>query len=110
MMGYPRYVFKNGGPHERAGGSYNSVIVADEAEYGAAIKAGWFGNLQEAIDAPKVEQVESSINEPEPVGPADDAPPTREELEAKAADLGIKFHHKIGDAKLAGLIAKALEG
>ncbi len=39
---------------------------------------------------------------------ADNAPPTRAELEAKAAELGIEFSPRIGDAKLAERIAAAL--
>ena len=109
-MEYPRFVYKDDGPNERAGGTYDAMTVEDEAEYSAAIKAGWFGNLQEAIDGPKVEQVVPSVNAPAPAEPADEAPPTREELEAKATELGIKFDGRIGDKKLTALIAKALEG
>lgn len=105
MMEFPRFVYKDKGPYERAGGTYDAMMVDDESEYSAAIKAGWFGNLQEAID-----EVVPSVNEPAPTEPADDAPPTREELEAKATELGIKFDGRIGDKKLTALIAKALEG
>jgi hypothetical protein len=38
----------------------------------------------------------------------DDAPPTREELEAKAAELGIKFDGRTGDKKLGQLIQDRL--
>lgn len=103
-MIYPRFVFKNGGPIQRAGGSYDSVLVADEEAHAAKLADGWFDSIPDAI--------EGKVKEPEPKVPAvdpDDAPPTRAELEAKAAELGLKFHHKTGDAKLAELIKQALE-
>jgi hypothetical protein len=40
--------------------------------------------------------------------PQDDAPPTRDELQAKATDLGIPFNGRTTDKKLSGLIATAL--
>ena len=41
--------------------------------------------------------------------PDENAPPTREELEAKATELGIPFNGRISDKKLSGLIATALQ-
>ena len=46
---------------------------------------------------------------PEPVVPADDAPPTRAELEAKATELNIPFNGRTSDKKLGKLIQTALE-
>jgi hypothetical protein len=40
----------------------------------------------------------------------DDAAPTRAELEQKARELGLTWHHKTGDAKLAAMIAEAVGG
>lgn len=47
---------------------------------------------------------------PEPVAPIvdDNAPPTREELEAKAIELAVPFNKRTSDKKLAGLIETAL--
>jgi hypothetical protein len=41
--------------------------------------------------------------------PQDDAPVTREELEAKATELGIPFNGRTSNKKLSGLIATALQ-
>lgn len=41
--------------------------------------------------------------------PDENAPPTREELEAKATELGIPFNGRTSDKKLSGLIATALQ-
>lgn len=40
----------------------------------------------------------------------DDSPPTREELEAKAAELGVKVDKRWGDRRLMVELTKALEG
>ena len=98
-MEFPRLVFKNGGPHQRPGGFYDHTPVENEAEYEAALKAGWFGTMPEALAPPPVAALP----------PADDAPPTRAELEAKAKELHIEFSPKIGDAKLAERIQAALD-
>jgi hypothetical protein len=66
-------------------GTVRYAGVADAVELAAHVEAGWF------------------------VWPLnDDAPPTRAELVQKAKELGLEFHHKTGDAKLAAMIAEAL--
>lgn len=45
----------------------------------------------------------------EAVVPDENAPPTREELETKATELGIPFNGRTSDKKLSGLIATALQ-
>jgi len=48
------------------------------------------------------------VAEPEPEQIADDAPPTRAELEAKATELGIRFDGRTRDKKLGQLIQDRL--
>ena len=55
-----------------------------------------------AADAPAVDDL--------PVAVDDDAPPTRAELEAKAAELGIKVDKRWSDKTLAERIDEALKG
>lgn len=93
-MIFPRFVFKNGGPLDRAGGSYSTLLVASVGEYDKMLASGWFPGLLEAIAPPEQHD--------------DDKPPTREELEAKADELGVKFDGRIGDKKLAALIETAM--
>jgi len=101
-MEFPRFVYKDGGPIERAGGSYDFLHVNDEDEFSQALSNGWHEGLLEAIEANR--------NQPtHPIVPRDDEPPTREEIEAKLTELGVRFHHKTGDAKLAEMLKKALE-
>jgi len=81
------------------------LCVNDAKEYEAAINAGWFSTVPEAT-APRPAIVQQLLNE----APKDDAPPTRDELEIKAKELGIKFDGRTTDAKLARMIAESLSG
>lgn len=89
-MEFPRSLFKSPGDQWVGGGSFAIEHVEDLAQYHAAKKAGWFDSVPEALDAWK---------NGTPVA-ADDAPPTRDELEQKARELGIKFDGRTTDAAL----------
>ena len=104
-MEFPRFVFKDHGPHQRAGGSYDHAPVESQEEFDAALKAGWFATLPEAIETKPV----IALPPPALPPPADDEPPTRAELEAKAKELGIEFSPNIGDKKLGERIQAALD-
>lgn len=97
-MEYPRLVFKCPGPYARQGGTYDHAVVNDAGEHASQIGAGWFNTLPEAIEG------KSAISEV----PADDAAPTRSELEAKAKSLNIAFDGRTSDAKLLAKITEAL--
>jgi len=88
-MEFPRSLFKSPGDQWVGGGSFAIEHVEDLAQYHAAKKAGWFDSVPEALDA---------WRNGTPV--ADDAPPTRDELEQKARELGIKFDGRTTDAAL----------
>lgn len=47
-MEYPALVYKDGGPHPRARGTYSYRAVSDDAELAVALAQGWRSNL----DAP----------------------------------------------------------
>lgn len=100
-MIYPRFVFKNNGPIKRAGGTYDSLLVLDNAGHESAIANGWFDNLDDAINAPVVVK-------PEPTEDRDHSAPTRAELEQKALELDIKFDGRTTDSKLLERITAAL--
>ena len=75
-------------------------FLYDKREMDDADKAkaeGWFDTLEEA----------AGLTAPPVVEPAE-APPTRDELEQKAAELGIKFDGRWGDKRLADAIAAKL--
>lgn len=62
--------------------------------------------LREQAEAQAAAQAAARV---EAAVPDENAPPTREELEAKATELGIPFNGRTSDKKLSGLIATALQ-
>lgn len=95
MIEFPKMMYRPGKQYQLAEGSFDTLIANDEAEKDAAQAAGW--RLTPAEAAAKA-----------PI-PDDDAPATREELETKAAELGIKFDGRTSDAKLAAKISAELK-
>ena len=81
-------------------GKYDALIVADEAAQDAAMADGWCVTPADAKAAHEAAKA--------PAAPADDALPTRAEMEAKAHELGLKFDGRTGDKKLADMIAAKL--
>lgn len=107
-MDFPNLVYRCPGEHQRPGGTYGYRAVQDESQLQDALAAGWFKTLPEAIEGKAAASEKQQEQAPE--APADnDAPPTRAELEQKAAELGITFSPNIGDKKLAEKIAAALK-
>lgn len=84
---YPRFMCRPGTAWELETGRFDvrTVQTAEEAE--AAHADGWRGSQYDFGEE------------------AEESPPTREELEAKARALGLAWHHKTGDKKLAEMIA-----
>lgn len=101
-MKNPTMLYKHPGAHEIHGDKFDYVVV-DDHEVDQAKKDGWSLTTTEAKAKTK-----APAKSAEAVAD-DNAPPTREELEAKATELGIKFDGRTSDSKLGGLIAKALE-
>lgn len=99
-MDFPTLVFKKGGAHQRKGGTFSYLGINDAEALELALSAGWFKTMAEldkpVLTAEEVKEVDEN------------APPTREELIAKCNELGIKFHHKAGNDKLAELISEKL--
>ena len=137
-MSFPSLVYRCPGPHRKPGqGTYAYAQVKTQEELGAKLESGWFTTFAEAKEAagevapskkpskksgrrlkpsrpldgvnrrllPKpTEQTQEAVEEAK-----DDQPATRDELEAKATELGITFTDKTTDAKLLKLITKHLE-
>jgi hypothetical protein len=94
---YSDLVYQCPGPHQRPGGTFAYREVKSEAEHEEALAHGWFCTLPEAIEGKTTEN------------PAHfEPPPTRDELEHKAKELGIKFDKKTKDEELSKKIAEAL--
>ncbi len=96
MLEFPRYMFQHG----------QVQLVNTLDEFNDHLMSGWVGTAGEDVDeAPALPVVEVQELPPE----VDQTPPTREELEAKAHELGLKFHPNLGDARLQSMIEDALE-
>ena len=93
-------VYKVPGKHMRPNGTYDFAGVNNTEELEAKLKEGWFSSLSEAIEPKKTEL---------DVKEDDTAPPSRQELEEKATELGIKFDGRFSDKKIAQLIEAALQ-
>ena len=98
-MEFPRSLFKSPGDQWVGGGSFAIEHIEDMTQYHAAKKAGWFDSVPEALAAWKASLVAPVV--------ADDAPPTRAEMEQQAKTLGIKFDGRTTDAALLRKISEA---
>ena len=100
---FPTLVYKDGGKHQCRDGTYDYCKAEDKKEFDQLLKDGWRATLEEA---PKLENDGAETLEEETVS---DAPPTREELEQMATELGIKFDKRMKDATILNKINAALE-
>lgn len=109
-MKHSTMLYKHPGPHDLHGGKYDYVIV-DEDDVNQYIIDGWCLSTPEALAQSKEkakEKEKEKEKEKDKEIEADNAPPTREELETKATELGIHFDGRTSDAKLMRSIDKAL--
>ena len=95
-MEFPTILYRCPGPHSRPGGTYALLPVADAQALAEAEQDGWFRSMPEAIAGKPIPKIE----------PFSDAPPTRTELEQKAAEMKIKVDGRWSDVRLAAEIAK----
>lgn len=107
-MEFPRYVFTSPGNLSAGWGrTYGEEIVNDDAEYAAALKAGFYGTLPEAFEAAKNPKP-AKAEEPKAEEPVKDNA-AEPDLVAKATALGIKVDKRWGPDRLAKEIAKVEE-
>lgn len=86
-------LYKAPGPHDIHGGKFDHVVVDDEFIQDK-LAEGWFLTTTEAAEAYAAQKLAAPV----------EAPDTREDMERKARDLGIKFDGRTTDKKLAFLI------
>ena len=98
-MDFPRSLFKSPGDQWVSGGSFSIEHIEDMTQYHAAKEAGWFDSVPEALASWKAAKVAAPV--------ADDAPPTRAEMEQQAKTLGIKFDGRTTDSALLRKISEA---
>jgi hypothetical protein len=113
MTEFPTILYKCPGPWLGGGYSFATRPANNPDEYDAAVSDGWHPTVPLAVEAwrkPVQVEVPPQIA-PAPANvPDDNAPPTRAEIEAKCAELGITVHHKHSDATLLKKIEEALNG
>jgi cobalamin biosynthesis protein CbiG len=98
-MDYPRTLYRI----SLVTSVYPALLVHNETEHRAARAVGWRDSIPEALA--------DAESEPDTLEEAEDLlPPTREEMESKARELGISFNKRTSDAKLLERIEKALFG
>jgi hypothetical protein len=108
-MEFPTFVYKPKGPGKFKGKRYSYRAVEDEAERQLMLREGWMATREEAcgfappVVEPVVESVVAELVE-------EDSPPTRDELEQMAKELGVKFDGRTSDKKLLALIGEKVEG
>jgi len=109
MTQFPCLLYKCPGGWPGDGFTFGARVANDQGEFDAAVSDGWHATVPEAVEAWKAPQPSPNPTEaPEASLPSLDAPPTREEIEAKCAELGIAVHHKHNDATLLKKIEDAL--
>lgn len=106
MTEFPALVYRASGKYIRPSGTYDFTGVATQEELDQKLAEGWFLTIEDAVAAKTapLKAVEAIF---EPVL-EDNAPPTRQELEIKATELGIKFDGRYSDKKIAQMIDEAL--
>ena len=109
MIQFPVLLYQCPGTWSGNGFTFATRPANDQAECDAAVSDGWHLTIPLAVEAWR-EPVAAAppIPVPLPVPLPEDAPPTREEIEAKCAELGIAVHHKHNDATLLKKIEDAL--
>ena len=107
-MSFPTLVYRCPGPHwGPPGTTYQSNGVSDQAALDKALGEGWHASLSEAVDVflnPAPARV-AIVSEPL----EDNAPPTRDEMMAKAAEINLTVDKRWSDKTLANKIIEALE-
>lgn len=101
---FPRMLYKAGGPEEIHGGRFHTQIVNDQDEQDAALADGWHVTTSEA----KKSAASQGGADTGGTDQDHDAPPTRDEMKAKATEMGLTFKHNISNAALAELVEQAL--
>lgn len=107
MDDYPKYVYRKAAGKREDRSAFDTLLVASDDELVSALKNGWHHDVISAL-APQDQP--AAIPDDLSVVADDDLPPTRDELETKARELGLKFDGRTSDRKLSAMIDEALGG
>lgn len=102
-MIFPTLAYKTPGPHYDpvTRKTYDFAGAENEKKLSELLEKGWYATKEEALTSKCAETVQAP--------PKDDTPPTRDEIEEMARELGIKFDGRTSDKKLLSLIDDKLE-
>ena len=101
MTDFPTIMYRTPGPHKKPRDkTYAYKGAADQAEFDVLLGKGWFPSYEDAV----VGKIVAAVSEIDTVSPA-----TRDELEAKAKELGVSFNARPSAKTIAERIASALE-
>ena len=101
------FVYKDGGPYQRNGGTFDIAVVQSQEALDEKLANGWYSHPDE-IGAKAVATLSSDAPASEIKEPESEAAPTRDELKLKATELGIQFAANTSDKKLRELIEAKL--
>ena len=113
-------VYRVPGKHYGPGSkTYDFIAVNSEDELDERLEEGWFNTLEEAVNG-EAKPLKRARNEDgeyigdDPSTPdvneawVEDSAPTRDEMEAKAKELGVSFKRNTKDKQLLALIEEKL--
>ncbi|MES2320186.1 MAG: hypothetical protein V4631_22135 [Pseudomonadota bacterium] len=123
-MQFPRLMFRTPGPDQCLGGTYANQLVRNAEEFEARQSEGWHPTLPEALaptPAPTAAPTQAPTSAPT-AAPTDaptaapvtlttqeqTAPPTYDEMKAKATELGLEYPGNISKAALLAMITAKL--
>jgi hypothetical protein len=116
MNDFPRMLYRAPGSLEIHGGHFDTLVVDDADGMAAALAAGWSVGTPEALQAKADREnaaaaaAELAVETAATQALADDTrPPSREELEQMATNLGLPFSSRVSDKKLAAMVKAAAE-
>ena len=109
MHKFPQAIFQAGGQEPIEGRMFTTRMVHDAAQLEQALSDGWHESAPAAAEAFDAAEAAKLAEQGAKADVEETAPPTRAELEQKAADLGISVDKRWGDKRLADLIALKLD-
>jgi hypothetical protein len=116
MNDFPRMLYRAPGALAIHGGNFDVLVVDDADGMAAALADGWSVGTAEALQAKADREnaaaaaAELAVEAAATQALADDTrPPSREELEQMAVNLGLPFSARVSDRKLAAMVKAAAE-
>jgi len=106
---FPTMLYRCPGAYPGPSGvTYDSIGATNDEEWHAARDKGFHPTMPEAVDAFLTPRI-APVPPPPAPEPEIDAPPTRDEMLAKAAEIGLTVDKRWSDKTLANKIIEALE-